>query len=105
MNRQQLIRWVRGQVAQLIHTLSLPYDAARFPKAGRSMLTDVRDKLHAVCVAMEDGGVAESHEEIYLRLFDALSIINTHLQLAGVSSAHFEDVKSLLSRVAMEVGQ
>ena len=43
-------------------------------------LTKARNTLHRGCVAFEDDGGSELHEDLYLPLFDALAFVNDALR-------------------------
>lgn len=45
----------------------------------RLFLNAVRDRLHSSCVHFETHGGAEEYEEIYLPIFDALSLLTDAL--------------------------
>lgn len=66
----------------------------------RVFLTSIRDRLHKICVHFEEYGGAEDFEEIYLPLFDALSLLTDALRKKPVDRKGVRSTMVRLERLA-----
>lgn len=73
------------------------------PNCYKNILNDVRDCLHHTCRRFEDGTDAETYEDDYLPLFDALGFITDAVNARPVHRPGIERARETLLHL-MEAG-
>lgn len=89
--------------AECVKWIDKVLNAGFSPNCYRNILNDVRDKLHHVCRLFEDGTDAETFEDDYLPLFDALGFITDAVNARPVHRPGIERCRETLLHL-MEAG-